>query len=517
MDKIKEIWGKLVEKFKSLSKGIRIALIVAVITTLIAFLCMLFYSSANKFQVLFSNLEPNDAQIVTAALKEKEVEMKIDGDTILVDKTMVDELRLELAPELSEGSHGYELMDASSSFGMTDEEFKIKKQRMLTGELERTIKSFAQIESARVHITPSKDSVFVEDKTPGKAAIYIKLNAGAKLSTQQVSSIVALASGSLPNTPAENIEVIDDKMNLLTSELNKEDGAFVGAEEIEKQYILESKYEKELEDTINKLLQPVLGKDKTSVSVKATLDFDSKKYTETVIDPNKVIVSQQTIEQSNTSGTGDNSNSTVDNNMSNSIDDEGQQSGSSSIEQSTNYESGRKESQVIAAPGEVKRLTATVFVDGNLSNDLQNAIQSAVGTAIGFNTERGDEITVIGMVFDPLLKEEKDKELENMENMFGSSGNNTLLIVIGVAILAILIAGVIIFILKKRKKTEVVEEKSMLDVVIDDKMNDVTTGIFDNEQRNEKIILEEEIKKYAQEKPEQVVDIIKSWLSENER
>lgn len=517
MDKIKEIWGKLVVKFKSLTKGIRIALIVAVITTLIAFLCMLFYSSANKFQVLFSNLEPNDAQIVTAALKEKEVEMKIDGDTILVDKKMVDELRLELAPELSEGSHGYELMDASSSFGMTDEEFKIKKQRMLTGELERTIKSFTQIESARVHITPSKDSVFVEDKTPGKAAIYIKLVSGAKLSTQQVSSIVALASGSLPNTPVENIEVIDEKMNLLTSELNKEDGSFVGAEEIEKQYILESKYEKELEDTINKLLQPVLGKDKTSVSVKATLDFDSKKYTETVIDPNKVIVSQQTIEQSNTSGAADNSNSTVDNNMGNTIEDEGQQSGSSSTEQNTNYESGRKESQVIAAPGEVKRLTATVFVDGNLSNDLQTAIQNAVGTAIGFNTERGDEITVIGMVFDPLLKEEKDKELENIENMFGSNGSNTLLIVIGVAILAILIAGVVIFILKKRKNAEVVEEKSMLDVVIDDKINDVSTGIFDKEQRNEKIILEEEIKKYAQEKPEQVVDIIKSWLNENER
>ena len=59
--------------------------------------------------------------------------MKIEGDSILVPKTQVDELRLELAPELSDGSKGYELMDSGNSFGMTDEEFKLKKLRMQQG------------------------------------------------------------------------------------------------------------------------------------------------------------------------------------------------------------------------------------------------------------------------------------------------------------------------------------------------------------------------------------------------
>lgn len=35
--------------------------------------------------------------------------------------------------------------------------------------------------------------------------------------------------------------------------------------------------------------------------------------------------------------------------------------------------------------------------------------------------------------------------------------------------------------------------------------------------KHKKSHLENEIKKYATEKPEQVVEIIKSWLSENER
>ena len=107
----------------------------------------------------------------------------------MVPKENVDELRLEIAPELSTGSKGFELMDGSSSFGMTDEEFKIKKIRMQQGELEKTIKSFSQVDNVRVHITPSKDSVFVEDKEPGKAAVYLKLVAGNDLSRNKLAQL----------------------------------------------------------------------------------------------------------------------------------------------------------------------------------------------------------------------------------------------------------------------------------------------------------------------------------------
>lgn len=220
MDKLKESFKNIWNKFKSLSKVIKISIIVAVITVIIAIISMFFYSSSNKYKVLFSNLDANDAQLVTNKLKEQKIDMKIEGDTIMVPKEKVDELRLEMAPELSNGSKGYELMDNSSSFGMTDEEFKLKKLRVQQGELEKTIKSFPQVDNVRVHITPSKDSVFVEDKEPGKAAVYIKLLPGNNLSQEQVKSIVALVSGSTENVPKENIEVIDDKMNLLTKDLN---------------------------------------------------------------------------------------------------------------------------------------------------------------------------------------------------------------------------------------------------------------------------------------------------------
>ena len=93
MDKLREGFKKFFGKFKALGKGVRIAIIIALVTLIIAIISMFFYSSNNKYKVLFSGLDPNDAQLVTSKLKEKKVDMKIEGETIMVPKGLVDELR----------------------------------------------------------------------------------------------------------------------------------------------------------------------------------------------------------------------------------------------------------------------------------------------------------------------------------------------------------------------------------------------------------------------------------------
>ena len=519
MDKLKESLSKLWGKFNTFNKGIRIAIIATIITFVIAIVSVFFYSSATKYKVLFSNLEATDAQVVINKLNEKKVDMKIEGDTILVPKDQVDELRLELAPELSDGSDGYELMDSGSSFGMTDEEFKLKKLRMQQGELEKTIKSFPQIETARVHITPSKDSVFVEDKEPGKAAVYLKLSSDEKLNKEQVKSIVALVSRSTENVPEENIEVVDSNMNLLTEGLFDEDTAVVSSETIEQQFSLEKKYEEELQKSIVQLLEPVVGKDKVKSSVNVDLDFDSKQKTETLVDPNKVIVSQQVIKEINGSEVGEGSGSPVDNNMENTIEDTTNNTTSSRDEVNTNYEVGKTETKTISAPGEVKRLTASVFIDGNIEGNVQDALEESVANAIGLNTERGDSVSVVGMTFDPITKEEAQNEFDSINEELAKESRNKIILYSVLALIALIIVIVILVIIRRRNK--VTEEKeNLLDVVIDDRISneeEEKMASINFETVNPKAHIENEIKKYATEKPDQVVDIIKAWLAENER
>lgn len=519
MGKLLEKVKGLLEKFKSQSKKIKIAIVAVIIAVIIAIISMIVYSASDQYEVLFSNLESADSQIVLDELEKEGVDSKVEGDTILVPKEKRDELRLKLASNLTLGSKGYELMDSGSSFGMTDEEFQIKKKRMNEGELEKTIKSFPQVEEARVHITDSVESIFAKDKEDGKAAVYLKIKNGSTLTEEQVKSIVALVSGSMKNTPQENVSVIDQNMKLLTEGLNQDGTDGVSSDAVSKQQVLEENYEDKLQKAIVSLLEPVVGKNKVKAIVNVNMDFDSKQKTQTVVDPNKVIISQETSKEINDSVGGTTTESPVDNNMSNEIaDNTGDKSSSSREDQKTNYEVGKSETKIISAPGEVKRLTASVMIDGNLDANTQEKLEDAVSNAIGLDGTKGDQITVVGMPFDTTLQQEQEDAVNAFNNEIAAKNRTKWMIIGGIAI-AILLAIIAILIIRKRRRDEE-EETQMLDALVDDNMIPKDADSFDPisfDVTNEKTHLENEIKKYATEKPEQVVDIIKSWLTENER
>ena len=249
------------------------------------------------------------------------------------------------------------------------------------------------------------------------------------------------------------------------------------------------------------------------------LDFDSKKTTTKTIDPNKVIVSQQTSKETSTSGGGAIGGSTVDNNLSNSIaEDENTNVVSNKEEQTTNYDTGSSESTVISSPGEIKRMTASIFVnDGTLDEDTRDQLEKAVASAIGIDTSRGDEISLIGMDFDTEADEEAKAQIDAFNNEVAAAKRNKIIMycVIGGIIAAAIITAIVLFARKRRAEEEDEDEDdNLLDVVIDDTAQYKPIEL---DIENPQTKIENEIKNYAKEKPDQVADIVKSWLSENER
>lgn len=514
LEKVKALFGK----FQSKSKKVKIAVIAAIVAVIVAIISAIVYSSSNKYDVLFSNLDSKDAQTVINALNDEGIDTKIEGNTIYVPKDSVGKLRLELAPSLTQGSDGYELMDNSSSFGMTDEEFAIKRRRMSEGELEKSIKNFEQVEQARVHIAEPDDSVFVSDKQPGKVSVLLTLKKGQQLTEDQVQAIVSLVSGSTKNTPKENISVIDSEMNELTKDLNDDGQNGVSSGILSKQQQSEKDYEDKLQKAIVELLEPVYGTGKVKAKVNANLDFDSKQTTNTTIDPNKVIVSQETLKELNKNSDGSLSESPVDNNMSNQITDNNGNNESSKEQQKTNYDSGKSEVKTISAPGEVKRLTTSVIVNKDLDAEEEEMLQELIANSIGLNPTNGDQITVKGMQFDT-SDADQQKELIDQMNTEAANKKKTMYIIAG-GIGAALILGLLVFLLIKRKKKKEEEEEQLLDTLIDDTIIPKEPETFDPiefEAETKNSHLESEIKRYAKEKPEQVVEIIKSWMNENER
>lgn len=521
MEKLSELFKKLWEKFKSFGKGIKIAIIVAIIAVLAAIISAIVVASKDNYQTLFYDLDSADAQVVMSTLDEQGVAYKVEGSDISVDAKLVDQLRLELASNLSSASKGYELMDNSSSFGMTDEEFKIYKVRMTQGEIEKSIKTLNNIEDAKVLITPATDSVFVQSAKEGSASIVLKVKNGVSLSEENINAIVSMVSMGTENIPQENIAVVDTNGNLLTKGIQGENSDAVSSETIQSQLDQETKYEETIVNKITELLEPVVGPGNVQAQVNVDLDFDSKKISEYEIDPNDVLISQETensYNQTNSGGTV--SESPVDNNMSNTIDEEadGDSTTSRTEHQINNYDHSQKTTETIKAPGEVRRMTVSVFVNGKLDEKTQIAFENAIKSATGYDETRLDTISLVGMNFDNSQQEEIQKQVDEY-NAAVKAAETKKMIIIGI-IAGIVLIAIIVIILLIRKKNTKDEDESLIDVVVGDEhiTEPVKYDPIDfTTVQDEKTHLENEIKKYAKDKPEQVVEIIKSWLNDGER
>ena len=508
MEKVKELLTKFINAIKGLDKSKKIAICIAIVALIIAIVFGISYAENNKYGVLYSGLNSVDAATVTQQLEDSGVEIKIEGDTIYVPKDRVDRLRIELSSSITNGSRGFELMDEGSSLSMTDEEFQIKKVRMLQGELEKTIKTFPQVNDARVHITQGQESVFSNESTEGKAAVYVSLKPGQELEQGQIKSIMSLVSASTINIPKKNVEVIDQSMNLLSEGIYDDNGNSVNGSLVSSSRKMQQEINKELQSSVVSMLEGIFGIGKVKVTVNAALNYDTIQKNEVVINPNTVIKSQTKSESSSSNSS--TSGSPVDNNMTNTGGTAG--NGSSSTEESTEYEIGKTETNTITTPGEIKSITAAVAIDGTLSDDVQNNVERMVSAALGINNERGDQLTVVAMPFSKdgqgiFEDSENETTVQKVSNNFIVYG-----LVAGGVALALIICMIIFR--NKKKAVDILEEKEEEDLIA--KLVKEKEARLEQEMAMEEteLSLEDEIKLIVSKNTDETIELIKNWLSE---
>lgn len=519
MDKIKEKLKGLGEKLKALSKAKKIAFSVLFIGILSGIIYLIVFFNTTKYTVLYKDMEPNDSQIVLGKLNEKKIEYKVENNTIKVPEEQVSKLRLELAPQLTGGSKGYEILDNGSAFGMTDKERNINYKRALEGELSRNIQSLPEVRKAKAILVMQEDSNFFREAEPSKASINLEFEQGKNIKKDQIKAIVSLVTGSVKNLPKENVKVvgvINGKTSDLSEDLFKDESSDIsGATDKQREY--EKNLEKEYEKKIIKLLAPKYG-DGVKASVDVDADFDANKKKSVLFDPNKVIKSEEIQKNTSNSDGGNTSSGPVDNNMSNTYNNANGNSKSTSEKTIRNYEVGKIEEDIISAPGTIKKVAASVTVNNeNLAGSEKDKINNLVSAAISYDKNRGDIISIEGMKFKggdtaaqeaaKLAQEEANRKKMLMYKYIGA----------GVAGLIALLA--ILFALRRaRKSKKNPEEIEGIDTLIGDNIEPKEPlEPINFEEDNERNHVEKEIKKYANEKPEQVSEIIKSWLNEDER
>ncbi|MDD2943339.1 MAG: flagellar basal-body MS-ring/collar protein FliF [bacterium] len=420
-----------------LAQKVALPLLVAASMGVIVFISR--WAGEPEYRTLYSGLESGDAAAVVEYLKDNKVAYLLsdNGGTIKINPPeMVEELKLELASAglPKEGTKNFELL-SENAFGRTSTVEKEIMGRVREGELERTIKSIEAVSSVRVHITEPKRSLFVKRDVSPTASVLLKLKPAAELTAAQVKGIVNLVSGAVERLTPENVTILDSSGRQLNN--RPEEDSLQDSELTRLEY--KKNQENQYSQRIESMLAEVLGPGRAVARVTLDLDFNQYEKSEEAFDPSGVVTRSERIVMKGDELTAQGGVPGVVSNLTN---DPGiltpPDSGSNKSRQSEsvrNYEVSRSLIKTVTAVGGIERLTVAVLVDGTYSEvdkllnpndtelvkvreytplppEMMDKITKLVKQAVGFQTERGDLVTVENIRFfepDNALVEALDK------------------------------------------------------------------------------------------------------------
>ena len=176
-----------------------------------------------EYRLLTCDLNPEDAQAITAKLWEQKKFFIVQGACILVAASPTEVARLQRdisgADLGRSGRVGYEIFD-KNQFGMTDFTKQVNLNRALAGELARTISSLSEVSQAHVHIPLPNGN-----KEDVKASVVLSLKKNAELSKSSVAGIKGLVAGAVPGLHTYNVSIVVNEGRLLSRSIESGDGA----------------------------------------------------------------------------------------------------------------------------------------------------------------------------------------------------------------------------------------------------------------------------------------------------
>jgi len=373
-----------------------------------------YYLSRSDYDTLYAGLNAQDVSRIGAVLRESGIDFDVnaEGTKVMVRREETAQARMLLAEKglPSSSNAGYELFDKLGPIGLTSFMQEVTRGRAIEGELARTIQSMRGIKAARVHIVLPETGSFRRGRQPASASVVIRTEAAASSSMTQ--AIRHLVSAAVPGLDIDNISISNADGTVLASAGDASSTA--GSRKLD----LERTVSKDLTDNVRKTLAPYLGLDNFEVNVAASLNIDKRLTNETTFDPDSKVerslrVVKETGKQENTASR---SPVGVEQNVPDQAADGagGDQSKRTNEkrEDLSNYELNSKTVQTTSEGYRIEGLTVAVVLNRKRlletlgESATPEAIQAKVkeierlaSTAAGFDSKRGDQISVEAVEF----------------------------------------------------------------------------------------------------------------------
>jgi|DewCreStandDraft_5_1066085.scaffolds.fasta_scaffold00112_85 flagellar M-ring protein FliF len=400
VSQIGRLWSRL-------SRAQRVALIGTAGGALAFTFLFLGLGRQQTFVTAFTNLDAKDSAAIVEQLKANKIPYQVsaDGSTIKVPPRNLADARLKLAAKglPAGGQVGFELFD-KTSFGVTDFVQHLNYQRALEGELARTISTLEQVEAARVHIVVPKQELFLSQQKPATASVVLRLRPGRTLDENALRGIAYLVARSVEGLDTKNITVLDASGRILYDGSRAEPGTMLSATQLE----MQQKVEKGIEERVQSLLDRVAGPGRAAVRVRAELDFSQREQTSETYTPggpnnDGVPRSKSTVKETFKGNAGSGGQPGTATNVPNPNLAGALTTGSVSDytrdETTTNYEVSKNVERRVVGPGEIKRLSVSVVLDSSIPEQDALGLRDAVAAAAGVNPQRGDQLVVTTAAF----------------------------------------------------------------------------------------------------------------------
>jgi len=397
LEQLRTVWNALDPRRRLMVAGATLAVFVAV-------LMLARIAATPGMSLLYGGLEGAQAGEVVQALDQRGVRYEVRGDAIYVESRMRDETRMSLAAQglPANSSTGYELLDGLTGFGTTSQMFDAAYWRAKEGELARTIVASPHIRAARVHISQGAAQPFRRDRDT--SASVTVTSAGGLLTPVQAQALRFLVASAVPALQPGDVAVIDGNGGLVVTD----DAAAGGGDRAS-----------ELRRNVERLLEAHVGYGRAVVELNIDTVTDRETILERRIDPDtRVAVSQESEERNATNSDTRNASVSVASNLPDGDaagGDGSQQSREVETRQRVAYEVSQTSREIERGPGAIRRLTVAVLVDGLRTPDADGvmqwsprpdeelaALRDLVASAVGYDPERGDEITLRSLPFEPV-------------------------------------------------------------------------------------------------------------------
>ena len=408
---------------------------------------------------LYAGLPEAEKSRVIDALRNSGVSVTLDPVTgdVLVPTENYHSSRMTLAAQglPASAATGYEQLDSiQMGSSRSVEAARLKQSQEL--ELARSISEIDLVLSARVHLALPDKEVFVRQQAEPTASVFLQLARGRSLGRSKVEAITHLVSASVPNLSKENVSVVDQNGNLLSSVNGGVEGRLSDAQ-LEHRIRLEDIYR----SRVTSLLSPIVGAGNINAQINLDIDFTRSEITEEIVDPNgNALRSEQSTSDKTMAAQAKGIPGAVANTPPAPADLNTQRSAtgpndelrSQSSSEVKNYEVSRTVSSTVNPTNIIRKINAAVLVRERTIMDPETGlpttqkmtegellqIEKLVADAIGINKERGDSLTVSSAPFMSELSE--GVEIQWFEKPYMRSIINQAGLVL---ILAIVILGVV--------------------------------------------------------------------------